>query len=105
MPDVVGEDDEVLLRIERLPFAEQPSRVVGAEKPSAAAAGAVQDQHAVAHDAVGVLPRRPDGPVVNLHFGQALAAREREITRDEIAFDRCGKRGAGCAQASTEKKD
>ena len=30
----------------------------------------------------------PDGAVVNLHLGHALAAREREVARDEIAFDR-----------------
>ena len=52
----------------------------------------MQDQDAVADDAVGVLPRRADGPIVNLHFGHALAAGEREIARDEIAFHRRGKR-------------
>lgn len=86
--DVVGQDDEVLLGIERLAFPEQPPAIRGAQEPNARSAGAVQDQDAVTHHAVGVLPRRAHGPVVNLHRRQAFAAAEREIARDEIAFDR-----------------
>ena len=57
--DVVGQDDEIALGIEQLALAEQPAGIAVAQKPSPGAAGAVQDQHAVAHDAVGILPRLP----------------------------------------------
>ena len=45
---------------------------------------ALVSSSAVAHDAVGVLARRADGAVVNLHFRHPLAAVEDEIARDEI---------------------
>ena len=85
--DVVRQDDEVPLGVERLPLAEQPAAVGVAEESTAAAAGAVQDQHAVPHDAVGVFPRRAHGAVMNLDLGDAVAAREHVVAGDEIAVD------------------
>jgi len=46
----------------------------------------VENQHAIPHDAIGVLPRRADRAVVNLHLRHALTAGEHEIARDEVAF-------------------
>ena len=50
-------------------------------KSLARAAGAVQDQHCVAHDASGVALRRPDRPIMELQRRQRFARPELEIAR------------------------
>src|SRR5688500_7039217 len=90
--DVVGKDDEILFRVERLALAKQAAAIGRAEEPAAAAAGTVQDQDAVAHHAVAVFPRRANGAVVNPYFRQPLAAAEHEVARDEVTFNRSRKR-------------
>ena len=55
MTDAVGENDEELRRVERLP---RPEKLAGKLRPDelrAAAGGAVHDQNGVARHALGVL--------------------------------------------------
>ena len=67
--------------IERLPGAKQLAGEFRTDELRAAAAGAVTDEHRVAHDALLVLLRSADSAVVNAQLGQRLAAREAEIAR------------------------
>ena len=50
--DAVGQHDEVLRRVERLARAEQLARELRPQELRAAAAGAVADEHRIAHDAL-----------------------------------------------------
>jgi hypothetical protein len=50
----------------------------------------VQDQDAIAHDTVRVFAWLTHRAVVNLHCRQRLAALEREVANNEVAFDRRG---------------
>ena len=60
MADVVGQDDEVLADVERLPRHEELAGEAAAGELRARAAGAVHDQHGVAHDTLRVLLRRAE---------------------------------------------
>ncbi len=88
VPDAVGQHDEVASGVERLSGAKQLTRELGPDELRAAAAGAVTDEHGIAHDALGVLLRCAQRPIVNPQFRQRFAVREMEIAQHEVAFDR-----------------
>ena len=56
--DAVGQHDEVARGVERLARAKQLAGELGPDELRAAAAGAVPDEHGVAHDSLGILFRR-----------------------------------------------
>jgi hypothetical protein len=53
--DAVGHHDEVLVRVQDLPGAEQFAGEFGADELRTTAARAVSDEHGVAHDALRIL--------------------------------------------------
>ena len=50
--------------------------------------GAVHDQHGIAHDAGGVLPRRAERAVVHPELGQRFARGEPEVPEHDVALSR-----------------
>ena len=105
MPDVVGEDDEEAFGVEQLALAEKAARVALGHEAPAAPAGAVQDEDRIPYDAVGILARLPDGPIVDPDCGGTLATLERDVARDEIVLDRVRirrLRGGGAGQGQQE---
>jgi len=62
--DIVGQDDEVTVRIQQLPGAEQHAGELRPEELLTRAAGAVQDQYGVGHVTLGVANRFAQGGVV-----------------------------------------
>ena len=98
MSDVVGQNDEIALGIEQLALAEEPTGIAVGHKASPGSAGAVEYQHGVAHDAVGILLRTAYRPVVQLHFREGLTALE-TISCATMKSASTGA-GYGCATAS-----
>ena len=89
--DVVGQDDEELRGVERLARPEQlAGELARPTNCAAGAAGAVHDQHRVAHHALRVLRTACRGAVVHPQLGQRLAGREPEVSEDVVAFSRRG---------------
>src|SRR4051812_26209928 len=84
MADAIREHDVIPRRVEQLPRPEQLSGERAREKAGPRAGGAVQHDDCVANDAVGVLPRRAEGDVVNAQLGQRGAVGEVEIVDDEV---------------------
>src|SRR5204863_9362463 len=103
--DSVRQHDEVARRIENLASAEELTREGLREKSRSGSTGAVKDQHGVAHDAGRVALRRADGPVMEVQLGQALAAAEREVVRDEVSFDRCRVLRRMCGSGQYDEQD
>src|SRR5262249_47888583 len=99
--EVVRKDDVVARRVQGLALAEQLAGEQLAGKPLpdqalALAAGAVQDEHRVADDALLIAPRRAERTVVDAHLGQGFARGEAEVTEDMIPRRRRGILGARC---------
>ncbi len=90
---VVGDDDEVLARVERLPGAEELTGIRSAHEAGARAGGAVQDEHGIPHDALGVPLGLAQRDVMDAQVGERLAALELEVVNDVIA----SRDGALCA--------
>jgi hypothetical protein len=91
MAEVVGNDDEITPGIERLPWTEElRSKHVShtANEVNAVAAGAMEDEHCVADDAVAVALRLADRRVMNPHLREDVAGEKSEIPDDVVAFDR-----------------
>src|SRR5262245_42416900 len=86
--DAIGQDDEILRRVEHLPGAEEPASELVRQKARARAPRAVQDENGVARDARSVALQLAYRAVMQLQFGQRLSAVEFEIADDEIALDR-----------------
>ena len=84
--DVVRQDDEVLRGVEQLAGAEQLAGEAVGEELRAAPGRAVHDQHGIAHDAGGVLPRRAERAVVHPQLGQRLARGEPEVPEHDVAL-------------------
>ncbi len=96
--EVVGQDDEVARGVERLAFAKQfggedVARGTLANEAAAFAAGAVQDEHGVLHDALVVAARLAHGAIMDANLGQGVARSEAKIANDIIAFDWFGEVG------------
>ena len=70
-----------------------------ADELRARAAGAVHDQHGVAHDALRVLPRRAERAVVDPQLRQRLARGEAEVPDDEVGFRGARRRSPAAAAA------
>ena len=99
MADPVRENEVVPVGVQQLARPEEhaPERFV--QKGAAAAAGAVQDEHRVAHHAGRVAGRAAQRGVMQPELGQGLAGGEAEIADDEIPF-RVGKAGPGLRRAT-----
>src|SRR5688500_7478225 len=107
MPDVVGQDDEVPGRVERLPRTKQLAGEVASRELAARAAGAVHDEHRVPDDSLGVLPGRAERAVVDPQLRQRLAGREPKVLDDEVPLDdrwRRGLRGLAECQQQRERE-
>ena len=75
VPDAIGQHDEVARRIEGLPGAEELACEFRTHETAARAAGPVHDEHGVAHDAVGIGLRMPEGAVMNAQLRAACRRR------------------------------
>ena len=84
MTDVVGKDDEVARGVEQRCPAEQFAGKLGPDELRAASAGAVHDQHGVAHDAGCVAFGLAQCSVVNPQLRKTLARPELEVIQDEV---------------------
>ncbi len=84
--DVVGQDDEVLGRVEQLAGTEEHAGEYRPQKSRSAAAGAVKDEDGVGGVSAGVFDRLAERGVVDADFGEGLAGLEMEVVDDEIAF-------------------
>ena len=88
MADGIGQDDEILLHVERLAGAIEFIGELAAQELRAGAAGAVQHHDGVDDVALVVGARRAQRAVMLLQFGQAFASAEDEIPDDIIALPR-----------------
>ena len=86
--DGVDQHDEVASRVEGLASTKQLARELWPQELRSAAAGAVTDDHCIAHDSLGVLLRCAQRAIVNPQLGERCAVRELEIAHDEVAFNR-----------------
>jgi hypothetical protein len=84
--DVVGDDDEVSLRVDQSARCEEHSREVIVQKLLVGSAGAVQNENRIRGVAARVASERAEGRVVNADVVQCLAVRELVLRDDEIAF-------------------
>ena len=93
MADRIGQDDEILRRIQRAARFEQAGELRHKEL-RASAAGAVAHHHGIDDLALGVANRRAGGAVMLLQRRQGLAVGKAEILCDEVGFGN-GRRGSG----------
>ena len=84
--EVVGQDDEVLLGIEQLTFAEQLAGESGHIELFSTAGGAMHDEHCITDHALFVALRLAHRAVVDFQFRQRGAVVEMEIVNDVIAL-------------------
>ena len=88
VPDSIREHDEKFRGIERLTRAEKFSREFRPDELRATAGGSMRDEDRVPHDALLILHRLSDRPIMDAQFRQRLARSELEIANDVIAFRR-----------------
>ena len=95
MADAVGQDEEILRRVEELAGPEEDPGEVLREEGLARPGRAVQEEDRVRGGSLAVFPESADRPVVNPDLRQRLSGRELEIAQDEVARDRVRVRGGG----------
>src|SRR5438552_3594851 len=96
---IVGKYDEILLGIEELAGPKQDSAKGRSEELSAGTAGAVQNQHGVAHHALRIFLRSPQCVVMQLEFRHPLAGLELEVFDGKIPL--LGRRIVGSMSSYT----
>jgi len=94
-PYIVGQDEEVLLDIERRAGGEEHVREDGVHEGVGVAAGTVQQEDGVVDMALRVVVRGAEGEVVQLELRQRLAGAEAEVGQGLGAVD-CGPAAGGC---------
>ena len=85
--DAIGQYDKKPRRIERLPRPEELAGELVTHEVAAVAAGAVQDEHDVAHHALRVRTRMAKGTVVDAQLRQRFTGGEAEILENVVRFD------------------
>src|SRR5206468_6341865 len=93
--DSIGQDDEVTGRVEQLAGAKQLAAERAREKPRAAPAGAMKNQHRIADNTGRVAAWRADRPIVKGERRERLPRLKLEIPRDVVGFKRSRNLG-GC---------
>src|SRR6478609_10191225 len=79
MAHVVRQEDEVFRGVKQLAGAEHNAAEIRREKLPAGAASAVQDEHRIADLAAGILLRRAQRVVMQLHLGQLFSGLELKV--------------------------
>ena len=86
--DAIGQYDKKPRRIERLPRPEELAGELVAHEVAAVAAGAMHDEHRIAHHALRIRTRMAKGTVVDAQLRQRFTGREAEILENVVRFDR-----------------
>ena len=96
MTDIVGNDDEPAVGIERLAGAEELAGKPFGQEIVSSAVGPVQKQHRVIHTAGGIPSGLSDGEVANPEFRQDVTRGKMKVPEHGITMDRlrigCGLR-------------
>src|SRR5262252_6635049 len=87
MADSVGQNDEVLRRVEQLSGPKKDVAKNGSKKLRSGAARAMSNQHGVLRCTRTVSFQRANRAVVHFQFRQSLAAAKVKILNDVITFD------------------
>jgi hypothetical protein len=98
--DPVGQDDEVLRRVQQLSWSKELTGIRPRHEAAAGAGRAVQDEHSVANRARPVASRCSQREVVNAQRGHRIARGKNEILEDEI-----GAGGRLCASRRGERDE
>jgi hypothetical protein len=100
VPDIVGQDEEVLRDVERRARAEQHIGKHRIQQGVRASASPMQQQHRVIHVTCGVAVQRAQGEVMQPELGQRLVGAESEVRQHNGPVDcwplACGWRRRRC---------
>jgi hypothetical protein len=103
VPDPIGQHDEILVGVERLPRAKQLAGELRPQELRAGTARAMADPHRVANHALRVLARLAERAVVQAKLGKRRAVGELEVADHEVALG--GRRVIGSVGSERKPRD
>src|SRR6185437_8640467 len=100
--NIVGKDDEVPARVQKLSWPEKKLGKYWAEKTPTAAARAVKNEYRVIDSARRIFLRLAECVVVHANLGQHLPGFEMKIVQHQVAFLQYGTGSLLCVKGDAE---